>query len=60
MDDIVCMYVIVLVVRCYLGNYVPGSDGIFSNIEEHKYYSLKQVHVSVHSDTVGNMPNVKE
>ena len=56
------MYVIALVVRCYLGNYVPGRYGIFSNniIEEHKYYSLKHVHVSVHSDTVGNMLNVKE
>ena len=31
------------------------SDRIFSNIEEHQYYSLKQVHVGVHSDTVGNM-----
>ena len=29
-------------------------------MEEHQYYSLKEVHVSVHSDTVGNMLNVKE
>ena len=36
------------------------SNRIFSNIEEHQYYSLKEVHVSVHSDTVGNMINVKE
>ena len=31
-----------------------------SNTEEHQYYSHKQVHVGVHSDTVGNMLNVKE
>ena len=36
------------------------SNRIFSNIEEHQYYNLKEVHVSVHSDTVGNMINVKE